>query len=201
MTASTTEGVTVSASGFTGAGYEGWRAFDNSATTRWAVNATSGILTVALATAKAISGYTIRSRNDTYLIDSPKDWTFEGSADGVNWTILDTRTGQISWAQNELKTFSLVYESIGSYLYYRLSISSNQSGTDLSFSEMELLEGLGYDYDFYTNGSGLVPLLFDLDEQGFRVAGTTQIESYSKNPVTDVPESIPALIMIRCFHY
>lgn len=156
MTAATTEGVTVSDSGNLGAGYEGWRAFDNDPNTRWAVGATSAILTVALASAQKISGYTIRARNDTYLIDSPKDWTFEGSTDGVNWTVLDTQTGQTSWAMNELKTFTIDYANVGLYSYYRLNVTSNQSGTDVSFSEMELLEGIGYGFDFYTTGNRVV---------------------------------------------
>ena len=96
MTAATTDGVTVTDSGNLGTGYEGWRAFDNNSDTRWSVNATSGILTVALAAAKIVAGYSIRARNDSYLIDSPKSWTFEGSNNGTDWTILDTRSGMTS---------------------------------------------------------------------------------------------------------
>lgn len=156
MTAATTEGTTVSDSGNLGVGYEGWRAFDNELNSRWGVGATSGVLTVALDSAKKISGYTIRARNDAYLIDSPKDWTFEGSNDGTNWTVIDNQTGHTSWAMNELKTFTLAYAVIAPYSYYRLNVTSNQSGTDLSFSEMELLEGIGYDFDFYTTGNRVV---------------------------------------------
>ena len=156
MTAATTEGVTISDNGNLGSGYEGFRAFDNATNSRWAIGSPSGILTVALASPKKISGYTIRARNDTYLIDSPKNWTFEGSNDGVNWTVLDTRTGQISWAMNELKTFAVAYANVALYGYYRLNVIANQSGTNVSFSEMELLEGIGYDFDFYTTGNRVI---------------------------------------------
>lgn len=97
--------------------------------------------------------------------------------------------------------------------FYWAYHNTRRSGLELlNFGEMiwevdlpeiiKLLDEYGIDrFTISSTFSGLVPLLYDLDEQGFRVAGTTQIESYSKNPVTDEPESIPALIMIRCFRY
>lgn len=154
MTAATTDGVTVADSGNLGTGYEGWRAFDNNSNTRWGVAATSCILSVTLTAAEIVAGYTIRARNDSYLIDSPKDWTFEGSNDGTNWTVLDTRAGVTSWSMNERKEFAV--SSPAAYLYYRLNISSNQSGTDTSVSEVELLEGVPYGFDFYISGNRVV---------------------------------------------
>ena len=154
MTAATTDGVSVTDSGNLGAGYEGWRAFDNNSNTRWGVAATSGILSVTLAAAKIIAGYSIRARNDSYLIDSPKDWTLEGSNNGSDWTVLDTQAGVTSWSMNERKEFAV--SSPTSYLCYRLNISSNQSGTDTSVSEVELLEGVPYGFDFYSSGNRVV---------------------------------------------
>ncbi|PKN90510.1 MAG: hypothetical protein CVU44_23675, partial [Chloroflexi bacterium HGW-Chloroflexi-6] len=154
MTAATTDGVTVTDSGNLGIGYEGWRAFDNNSDTRWGVAATSGVLTVTLATAKIIAGYSIRARNDSYLIDSPEAWAFEGSSNGTDWTVLDTQTGVTSWSMNERKAFAI--SSPAAYLYYRLNISSNQSGTDTSVSEVELLEGVPYGFDFYDSGNRVV---------------------------------------------
>ena len=154
MTAETTDGVTVADSGNLGAGYEGWRASDNDSDTRWGVGATSGILTVTLAQATIVAGYSIRARNDSYLIDSPKDWTFEGSNDGNYWTVLDTQAGVTSWSMNERKEFAV--SSPASYLHYRLNIGSNQSGTDTSVSEVELLEGVPYGFDYYACGNRVV---------------------------------------------
>ena len=154
MTAETTSSVTVTDSGNLGAGYEGWRAFDNDSDTRWGVGATSGILSVSLTAAKIVAGYSIRARNDSYLIDSPKDWTFEGSNNGSDWTVLDTQAGVTSWSMNERKEFAV--SSPASYLYYRLNISSNQSGTDTSVSEVELLEGVPYGFDYYSSGNRVV---------------------------------------------
>jgi len=154
MTAATTNGVTVTDSGNLGTGYEGWRAFDNNSNTRWGVNATSGILSMTLAVAKIVAAYSIRARNDSYLIDSPKTWTFEGSNDGTDWTVLDTQFNVTSWSMNERKEFAV--SSPAAYLYYRLNISSNQSGTDTSVPEVELLEGVPYGFDFYASGNRVV---------------------------------------------
>ena len=154
MTAGTTDGVTVTDNGNLGSGYEGWRAFDNNSDTRWGVGATSGILSITLATAKIVAGYSIRARNDSYLIDSPKAWTFEGSNNGTDWTVLDTQSGITSWSMNERKEFTVA--SPASYLCYRVNISSNQSGTDTSVSEVELLEGIPYGFDFYASGNRVV---------------------------------------------
>jgi len=154
MTAATTDGVTVSDNGNLGTGYEGWRAFDNNSNTRWGVAATSGMLTVTMAAAKVIAGYSIRARNDSYLIDSPKDWTFEGSNNGTDWTVLDSQTGVTSWSMNERKEFAIV--SPAAYPHYRLNISSNQSGTDTSVSEVEQLEGVPYGFDYYSSGTRVV---------------------------------------------
>ena len=154
MSAATTDGVTVMDIGNLGTGYEGWRAFDNNSDTRWGVGATSGILSVALSSAKIIAGYSIRARNDSYLIDSPKAWTLEGSNDGMNWTVLDTQSGVTSWSMNERKEFTVSPTAL--YLYYRLNISSNQSGTDTSVSEVELLEGVPYGFDYYSSGNRVV---------------------------------------------
>jgi hypothetical protein len=154
MSAATTDGVTVTDSGNLGTGYEGWRAFDNNSDTRWGVAATSGILLVTLAAAKVIAGYSIQARNDSYLIDSPKTWTLEGSNNGTEWVVLDTQTGVIAWSMNERKTFAVSSPAV--YLYYRLNIGSNQSGTNTSVSEVELLEGVPYGFDFYGSGSRVV---------------------------------------------
>ena len=126
MTAGTTDGVTVTDNGNLGSGYEGWRGFDNNSDTRWGVGATSGILSITLATAKIVAGYSIRARNDSYLIDSPKAWTFEGSNNGTDWTVLDTQSGITSWSMNERKEFTVA--SPASYLCYRVTSARTRAG-------------------------------------------------------------------------
>lgn len=53
-------------------------------------------------------------------------WTISGSNDGLAWTALDTQTG-ISWTgNNQVKNFTFTNST--SYLYYKLDITSDDTG-------------------------------------------------------------------------
>jgi hypothetical protein len=74
------------------------------------------------------------------LSNSPTNWIFEGSTDGVSWTTLDTETFS-SWVANVAVNFPI---TPGLYTYYRLAISTNGGGPRIG------LQQLG----FYTAYSG-----------------------------------------------
>ena len=57
----------------------------------------------------------------------PKNWTFEGSNDGNNWTVLDTKTNQSVSSQSQVNSYPI--SNTTDYLYYRLNISANNSYT------------------------------------------------------------------------
>nr|WP_154958210.1 discoidin domain-containing protein [Paenibacillus xylanexedens] len=65
---------------------------------------------------------------------APKDWRFEGSDDGSNWTILDTRTNQINWSLSERREFK--FANFKDFKLYRLFIINNNGHPDYI--------GLGY---------------------------------------------------------
>ena len=75
-----------------------------------------------------ISGYTKRC---------PKSWTFEGSNDNQNWTVLDTRDSETGWAATECRTKT--FENTTAYRYYRFKATAAQDNTD-GFLEMVQLE-------------------------------------------------------------
>ena len=69
---------------------------------------------------------------------SPRNWTFEGSNDGANWTVLDTQINQ-QISLNAAKTeFSFTNNT--AYQYYRINISSAVSGSWVNITEMEMME-------------------------------------------------------------
>lgn len=84
-----------------------------------------------------ISGITIRSSQSS-ITRAPRDWIFEGSNDGTNYTPLDTQTNQ-SFAAGELKTY--LFTNNTAYLHYRFNVSANNG--DSSFLEIGELEFLG----------------------------------------------------------
>ena len=67
---------------------------------------------------------------------NPKDWTFEGSQNGVDWTTLDTRADEILPAL-EFTVYSFL--NTVAYLYYRLNVSANNGNSQyLIISEIEM---------------------------------------------------------------
>jgi hypothetical protein len=88
--------------------------------------------------AYAINGYAIASANDAPGRD-PRDWTLQGSHDGTNWNIIDTRVGE-SWA-TRLTRREFLFNNAVAYSYYKLNVTANNGDTGLmGFSEFELLE-------------------------------------------------------------
>jgi hypothetical protein len=52
-----------------------------------------------------------------------KDWTFEGSDDGANWTTLDTVAGESNWGSSEVRSFEL--DEPATFQYFRFNITAN----------------------------------------------------------------------------
>ena len=69
-----------------------------------------------LATGASITSYVLQSRNSAPA-RYPVSWTIVGSLDGVNWTILDTRSGQTGFGSYTLQSASPIYT------YFRIIIS------------------------------------------------------------------------------
>lgn len=86
---------------------------------------------------KQVDKYAIIARD--YVENSqPKDWTFEGSMDGVNWTILDSITGEIDWGLAEKRSFE--FENRNFYRFYRLFITATNGVNRITLQELEFYE-------------------------------------------------------------
>jgi hypothetical protein len=111
------------------------KAFDANVTTKWiALNVTTAWIRYQFAggATYAINSYTITSANDFPGRD-PMDWRLEGSMDGVNWTAVDTRTGQ-TFADRFL-TNQYTFTNTTAYPVYRFFVVANSgdpSGTQLA---------------------------------------------------------------------
>ena len=113
--------------------------------------------------ATAVNVLRVWNASDTYggydsAGRSPKDWTFQGSDDGVNWTTLDTRTGESGWSSTgEMREYSFTNGT--AYTYYKydctalndeVSISKNSDTQEpeaqvLQLWELEFLYKQEYD--------------------------------------------------------
>lgn len=145
MTSNTTPSPYVaSASSSYNSNYYPWRAFDGTTSSYCWVTAagqTTGWIALDLGTGneKYIVQYGITSRNEASSgsAASPRDWTFEGSNDGVNWVVLDTRANESGWAVNETRIYK-VTTLPGSFRHYRLNISANNGYSYLAVGEILL---------------------------------------------------------------
>jgi len=106
-------------------GAAAWNAFDSVNTTGvngWfaATSSVTSWLRVTLNYAIVVRRYAIVAQTD-YPSYAPKTWTFEGSNDGTNWTVLDTRSAQPNWATNEKRSYT--FSNGIAYTQYRIQIT------------------------------------------------------------------------------
>jgi len=115
-----------------GGGTEGSdKAIDGNTNTKWysgANTSSSGWLQVDLGAGNAqmVVRYDLTSANDVPGRD-PKNWQVLGSNDAVNWTTLDTRTGETFATRFLTKQYTFANST--AYRCYKLNILSNFSGS------------------------------------------------------------------------
>ncbi|MDT9719212.1 discoidin domain-containing protein [Paenibacillus sp. ClWae2A] len=119
-------------------------AFDNSDTYGFmSGNGSVGHLGYEFVNSARIGKYIVRSLSATYFPQMPKNWTFEGSNDGVSWTVLDTQSNQIWTTPNTDKEYIIEYKKVKSYKTYRLNWSANNRGAQVVINELKMF-GVGY---------------------------------------------------------
>ncbi|OKP91349.1 discoidin domain-containing protein [Paenibacillus sp. P32E] len=136
-------------------GTPAWKAFDgfkyyadDSGWKAWGTNSTSGWLSYEFTQKIIINKYTIYySDSKGNVLDgletfTPKAWTFEGSNNGTNWVILDSRTDVTNWSGGVEKEFD--FNNDTAYKTYRLNISANNGSTkntvNLTIHELSMFE-------------------------------------------------------------
>lgn len=101
-----------------------------------------------------LNAYSLTSANDVPNRD-PKDWEFQGSNDGQNWIVLDTRNNELfekmerefpnepnsPMVPKPARFFTKIYsfKNNTSYLFYRLHVKAVKSGTLFQLAEWRAL--------------------------------------------------------------
>ena len=118
--------------------------FDYNVETKWLNNTSATVanpdwISFALSEAVVVRTYLIAAANDSEERD-PADWTLYGSADGEDWTPLDSQTNQDFAERYESKIYTFANET--AYQYYRLDITRNAGGGGMTqLSELQLGTG------------------------------------------------------------
>ncbi len=135
-------------------------------TNQFQAAASSAWLSVNYGSPKVIVQYNIWGHSSG---GNPNNWTFEGSSDNVNWTVLHT---VISTAVPTNGSYNS--PNIGNttaYQYYRLNVSSIASGTVVIITELETFEQ--YTAAIASGGS------FNFNTAGVTVSATSTSASLS----------------------
>ncbi|MDK8188846.1 SPRY domain-containing protein [Paenibacillus sp. UMB7766-LJ446] len=145
MTSNTSPNGRAFASSVNSSGVDSWKAFDTFDNSYYlSATGTGGIGHLGYEFDKPIriGKYTLRSTNT--LSEStmmPKDWTFEGSNDGVNWTVLDTRTNQTWTAVLTDKDYFIDIDKTDNYKLYRINWTANGGNVNYTLiNELKIFE-------------------------------------------------------------
>lgn len=99
------------------------KAMDNDPNTKYLTRKSTAWMMWKMDRPFAATKYTLTSANDDDARD-PKDWTIEGSNDGVTWTELDRKTDYPKFPnRKEKKTFLMSNKD--KYVYYRMNVTKN----------------------------------------------------------------------------
>ncbi|HBU84058.1 MAG TPA: hypothetical protein DEF35_20805 [Paenibacillus sp.] len=144
MTSMTTPSGRAFSSSYANSGNNADKAFDNSDTYGYVSgNGSVGHIGYEFVNPVRIGKYIVRSLSATYFPHMPKSWTFEGSNDGTNWTILDTQINQIWTTVNTDKEYIIDYSKAKSFKMYRLNWTANNGGPQVVINELKMF-GVGY---------------------------------------------------------
>lgn len=136
MTSNTAPSGIASASSAMSTSYSAWRAFDKVVTGNgWETTSSNGWLQYEFTQPIRIVKYSIYPRVN-FTSSAPKDWTFEGSNDGTNWTVLDTQVNISNWVNGIAKNYNIINNI--EYKNYRLNISSSNSYSGIKLGELEM---------------------------------------------------------------
>ncbi|MEU3698473.1 GH92 family glycosyl hydrolase [Streptomyces griseoviridis] len=112
---------------------------DTEPSTKWLTFAPTGWVEFDLDAPTAVTRYALTSANDHDERD-PVDWTLRGSADGENWTTVDTRSGESFAERFQTRTFELAEKA--EYRHFRLEFTRNNGAGDaLQLADVQLSTG------------------------------------------------------------
>jgi hypothetical protein len=136
----TTGGTVTANSEWTAMGFVATNLVDGNLQTRWMTEegAFPAWIKYVWDTGKNVVGYSLASGPDIPGRD-PKDWTFEGSNDGTNWTVLDTQTNNSFTERLQVKEF--FFSNDNYYKMYRWNGITNHDWNAVCLTEIQFFVG------------------------------------------------------------
>ena len=127
--------VTGGASASTSDGTDPGKLADDTSATQVTFGSDHVSISYQLDAATEISHYTLTSGITEH--GDPTSWTLSGSADGSDWQVLDTRTGETFRWRRQTRPYTVAKP--GSYRRYRLDVTATTGSAPLTLAQIELL--------------------------------------------------------------
>ena len=191
MTDLTSPSGTVDSSGGFYDSYPAVNLFDNDVTTLAVRTATSGnplIVVYDLGEGKAtpVNCYRLYAAKLSTVSAPgfPAEWTFEGSNDNSDWTVLDTRTGQT--LVNET-WFAFDFSNTTAYRYYRMKVTKGSRYNTSTSKDPRIDFGGEMELGFISRGTLSVDLsgAASCDLSGITIADGVDVETFGDSLVLD----------------
>lgn len=93
---------------------------------------------VDLGERRMVGSYNITAEDSTTTY-APIGFNLKGSNDGINWELLDSRSGLTKWGQKETRSF-VNSVKVDYYRYYRITATEVVNASYVGFGEIELIE-------------------------------------------------------------
>ncbi|WP_144787022.1 hypothetical protein [Lysinibacillus fusiformis] len=140
MTSNTVPSGKVAFSSIYDSNYDGWKAFNKNESDSWNTlvgDNTNTWIQYEFPLANVVSSYSLLplSTSSSNLNQMPNTWRFQGSNNGSDWDVLDSKSGVV-WTSKTYKTYPINNNNF--YNFYRLFILSNNGHSNVCIAEIKL---------------------------------------------------------------
>lgn len=135
-------------------------------------------------TAPTVTSYSLTSGND-HPVRDPRSWTLLGSKDGVNYDVIDTRSGDF-WAgkRNETVSFKLK-KAVKGYKYFKLEINE-----DMGIKEKPQLSEITLNFDKAHSDYKSYTRQLDIDHAVQKIAYDFNGAHYEREYFMSYPDNV-----------
>ena len=156
---------------------------DGNLSTKWSVPTSASWIQFAYTEAKTWNKYSLTSGGDEPTRDF-KDWTLQGSTDGVVWDILDTQTGHAVWAARN-STLDFAFSNLKAYKFYKFDVTANNGGSATQLSEIGFSFALAAEANIFTTSGTAAPYITYNNSHSLQADSEYKIEKTNKPIVVD----------------
>ena len=172
-----------------------WRVFRKGLTTfspsanPWVAAVNSGQIGYQFDTPKSIQRYAWYQNSGTG--SRPKDWTFEGSNDGVTWVTLHTVVAAANFALYNSPNIS----NPSSYTYYRINVTAVQlTGYTLWLNALSMTESTSFVNGYLSGGTATISTSRTVNADLYHSTGTLITISATSPDVVNITGNIPGIL-------